>query len=113
MNCRSMARRPVGSCSSKDSMSVISIATIGLAAFPAFSSCVRGLQDEVGMVRVRHGDPCQFLEGRPQMGPMFYEQGPVAAIFQHAVQKTVWQGIMGRKYTQAVCDIDRIRSFRQ
>src|SRR5215472_6224783 len=48
MNWRSMARRPIGSRSSQDSISVISIATIGLAASPVWRSSVIGSRIKLG-----------------------------------------------------------------
>src|ERR1700746_317265 len=48
MNCRSIARRPVGSCSSKVSMSVISMAMIGSATLAAGGPLVSGCKTRPG-----------------------------------------------------------------
>jgi hypothetical protein len=61
MNCRSIARRPVGSCSSKASMSVISS---GRAAS-------EGLQDQARMIRTSQRDILQPLQGRAQVAQWF------------------------------------------
>jgi len=48
-----------------------------------------GLQDQARMIRTSQRDILQPLQGRAQVGPVVYQERPVMAVLQYAVEETV------------------------
>ncbi|MCA6110751.1 hypothetical protein [Bradyrhizobium cenepequi] len=68
------------------------------------------LHGQARMVWSGCSDVRQLFERRPQVSPMLNDQGPIATVLERAVQKAVRQGIMRRKYTETVRDVDHMQA---